>query len=271
MKLSVLFLILLSTKVYSASYLDSLSMNESRNSYMLSSLLSHLKEHAKTIEQQKEILASLKTLNENLASIPYRNFLLFIDTELTKSILNFSNTGDELDLSGNQITNAQNNFSKKREQLSDYTQFMFERILTDFSPFVRTRLVFNYKNPKYLTAENRPKIRQIKLLNKYLGSKLNYLNSVNVQKIHWYMTRMGMDSLRRLAISSYALKYASNSLQKTHTIVNGVEKAIELSNQKSQSNSLEITPKEIIEKIDVKPEPTDKIDELIEDVAPNKN
>lgn len=238
---------------------------------MLSSLLSHLKDHAKTPEQQVEILSYLKTLNENLASIPYGNFLLFIDTELTKSVLNFSNTGDELDLSGNQITNAQNNFNQKREQLSDYTQFIFERILTDFSPYVRTRLVFNYKNPKYLTAENRPKIRQIKLLNKYLGSKLNYLNSINVQKIHWYMTKMGIDSLRRLAISSYALKYASNSLQKSHTIVNGVEKAIELSNQKSQSNTLEITPKEIIEKIDVKPDPTDKIDELIEDVAPNKN
>mgnify|MGYP000421551090 CR=1 FL=1 len=271
MKILALAFILMSKIALSASPLASLSLNETRNSYMLSTLIEHLKLHATTPEQQKEVLTALKKLNENLASVPYKNFLLFLDTELTKSVLNFSNNNDDLDLSGNQITNAQDNFEKKKNELTEYTQFIFQRILTDFSPYVRTRLVFNYKNPKYQTEENRPKIRQIKLLNKYLGSKLNYLTSINTIKINRYMTRMAIDSLNKLAISSYALKFASDSLPNKLIIIEGLEKAFQLTQQKIQEKPQNTSPQEIIKNLDVKADPTDKIDELIEDVAPNKN
>lgn len=82
---------------------------------------------------------------------------------------------------------------------------------------------------------------------------------------------MAIDSLNKLAISSYALKFASDSLPNKLIIIEGLEKAFQLTQQKIQEKPQNTSPQEIIKNLDVKADPTDKIDELIEDVAPNKN
>lgn len=254
------------------SPLESIYLQGSRDSYLLSGMLEHLKVHQKDPLKIKDLVEILSNINENLAYISQENYLLLIDTEMTKAILNFKSKDSISDLSGTQIVLAKNRLEKDADQFSPFVKSLYSRMLLDYEPFVQSRIIFNLKNPKYrdlISDKNRNKIN---LLNKYLGEKIYFFADAPKAFVESYVSRLSFYALKNMELASYAFKYNKPQQAVMAPIFTGLDEAkLLISTKQDKTVEKTVSPTDIVEKINVKEDPSPELDALIEDVSPNKN
>lgn len=257
----------------SKSILEPIFLQSSRDSFILSGLLDHLKTNQKDLLVQKEIIETLSSINDNLAQVSQENYLLLIDTEMTKAILNYRSNETVSDLSGAQIILAKNRLESDKDEFSPFIKTIFSRMLLDYEPFIQSKVIFNLKNPKYRDIISEKDRRKINLLNKYLGEKLYFFADAPKSFIKGYVSRLCLYALKNLELASFAFKFNMPKKSISSPIFTGLDSAkilIDQLNSKSSSTP-QVTPQAVVEKIKVDQDPSPELDELIEDVSPNKN
>ncbi|MAZ48278.1 MAG: hypothetical protein CME65_06925 [Halobacteriovoraceae bacterium] len=257
----------------SKSALEPIFLQSSRDSYILGGLLDHLKTNQKDILVQKEIIEILNSINKNLSQVPQENYLLLIDTEMTKAILNYRSNETVSDLSGAQIILAKKRLENNRDEFGPFIKSIFSRMLLDYEPFIQSKVIFNLKNPKYRDVISEKDKRKINLLNKYLGEKLYFFADAPKSFVQGYVSRLCLYALKNLELASYAYKFNRPGQSISSPIFTGLDSAkilIDQLNSKSSSTP-QVTPQAVVEKLKIDQDPSPKLDELIDDVSPNNN
>ena len=260
--------------------IEEVYLQPSRDSFLLSAMLDHIKETPTDALTEQKILDILEKIDVNLARTPQENFLLLIDTEITKAFLNYKSTETVSDISGAQIVLAKKKLERDEAKYNRLIKSLYGRILIDYEPFVQSRAIFNLKNPKFRDLISEKDRMRINLLNKYLGEKIYAFNERQKPELMKYIQKLCLYALKNLELASYAYEFNTPDQAVRAPIFTGLSKAREsLKAKKEKNTTTTLPPAAIIEKLDDNSDTnqdstqrtSSKIDELIEDVSPNNN
>lgn len=260
-----LLLIILPLIGYAESSLDNISIHPDRTNIQLEIMLKHLQKEILRPEETEELLRNLNRLNSGLLNIPRKNYLLLIDSEVTKSFLDQSQKAPQIEVSKSQLESIRKKLQDFNSKYTDFSKFIIQRIMEDYSAFEQNNLINNYKNRRFQTLSNRAGIRKIKLLNKYESGVIRKFLESNPESFNGFMKTYILKIMGNLANAASVFGHQSfPSQNETFTFIGleGVKSKSTVDTQQENKNNA----REEVEKIQLEERPSMEIDQIIKNI-----
>lgn len=223
--LMLLAIIFIPQVCFANKIFNSIEVNEN-SPYLLTPILEHLKNENIEKDQAKDIILSLRVLNQNLEGINPLNQKFFITSEVYKAVLNYKfKKKTSIDtISILQVKAIEEKLSKFKPIYSSFSQFVIQSVLLDLNPFLKDGLLDRFQNLNNFDSSNYTTVKLLRNTLKYSGRWANYIHSAPPIEFNQTITELIHIFLKNASNQSILFHFHAPELKEKIPLFSGLQK-----------------------------------------------
>jgi hypothetical protein len=173
--------------------------------YEIELMINHLKKQELTHEQLEIFITRTRQINNDLKSISKKDLMFLLKSETYKGILTnqYLNLKNKLQVSSNLYTTAEQKLKNHQLIYSNFSTWVMEALLKDFSPFTGDNFINKYQNVKRSDTKGLIRARKLLKIIKYNAPMLESFLTLTPERFNKLSTDIIIDIFDRISKKSY--------------------------------------------------------------------
>jgi hypothetical protein len=205
--------------------------------YEIELMIGHLKTQSLTQEQLEIVVTRSRQINNDLRSVEKKALMFLLKSETYKGILTsqYLNLKNKLQISATLYKTAKQKLEKHNLIYSDFSTWIIEALLKDFTPYVRDGFINRYQSIKRSDSKGLLRARKLLKILKYNSPLLESFLTRTPERFNQLSTNIVIDIFDRISKKSYYFLTYQGKLSK-------VEESILFSIPELQVSSPQVSP-----------------------------